>query len=123
MNSKSNLLRLSLPRGVLECTILVVSGGLGTTRCEAPSQGLVVTELRELIFSTGEADLKAHWGVRALNDRVSSLLWGLLEPPRTSDCTIVVVTGGLGTTRCEAPSPFLVVTELRELIFSPGEAT
>ena len=107
---------------MLECTILVVSGGLGTTRCEAPSQGLVVTELRELIFSTGEADLKAHWGVRALNDRVSSLLWGLLEPPRTSDCTIVFVAGGLGTTRCEAPSPFLVVTELRELIFSPGEA-
>ena len=41
---------------------------------------------------------------------------GVLEPPRISDCTIAVVSGGLGSTRCEAPSPFLVVTELCELV-------
>ena len=38
-------------------------------------------------------------------------------PPRTSECTIVVVSGGLGSTECEVPSPVLVVTELRELVF------
>ena len=42
---------------------------------------------------------------------------GMLEPPRTSDCTIAVVFGGLGSTWCEAPSQVLVVTELRELVF------
>ena len=68
-------------------------------------------------FSTGEADLKAHRGVRALHACVFSLPKGVLEPPRTSDCTIVVVSGGLGSPECEAPSPFLVVTELRELVF------
>ena len=61
--------------------------------------------------------MKAHWGVRALRACVFSLLQVLLEPPRTSDCTIVVVFGGLGSTGCEAPSPVLVVTELRELVF------
>ena len=61
--------------------------------------------------------MKAHWGVRALHACVFSLPQGVLEPPRTSDCTIVVVSGGLGSTGCEAPSPVLVVTELRELVF------
>ena len=61
--------------------------------------------------------MKAHWGVRALHACVFSLPQGVLEPPRTSDCTIAVVSGGLGSTRCEAPSPVLVVTELRELVF------
>ena len=37
----------------------------------------------------------------------------MLEQIRTSDCTAVVVSGGLGSTRCEAPSPVLEVTELR----------
>ena len=46
-----------------------------------------------------------------------SLPRGMLEQPRTSDFTTAVVSGGLGSTRCEAPSPFLVVTELRELVF------
>ena len=57
-------------------------------------------------------DLKAHWGVRALLACVFSLPQGVLEPPRTSDYTAVVVSGGLGSTGCEAPSPFLVVTEI-----------
>ena len=61
--------------------------------------------------------MNAHFGVRALRARVFSLALGVLEPPRTSDCTIAVVSGGLGSTRGEAPSPFLVVTELRELVF------
>ena len=61
--------------------------------------------------------MKAHWGVRALHACVFSLLLGMLKPPRTSDCTTVVVSGGLGSPECEAPSPFLVVTELRELDF------
>ena len=77
----------------------------------------MVSELRELFFSTGEPDLKAHWGVRALHACFFGLPKGVLEPPRTSDCTMVVVSGGLGSTRCEAPSPVLVVTELRELVF------
>ena len=112
----------SLPQGVLEpprtsdCTIVIGSGGLGSTGCEVPSPLLVVTELRELV-STGDADLKAHRGARALHACVFSLLQGLLEPPRTSDCTIAVVSGGLRSTGCEAPSPVLVVTELRELFF------
>ena len=56
-----------------------------------------------------------------MRDFLASLrLW--LEPPRTSDCTIAVVSEGLGSTRreftrCDAPSPVLVVTELRELVF------
>ena len=41
----------------------------------------------------------------------------VLEPPRTFDYTIVVVSGGIGSTGCEASSPVLVVTELRELVF------
>ena len=61
--------------------------------------------------------MKAHWGVRLLHACVFSPPQGALEPPRTSDSTIAVVSGGLGSTRCEVPSPFLVVTELRELIF------
>ena len=48
---------------------------------------------------------------------------GVLEPPRTSYCTIAVVSGGLGSTRCEAPNPFLVVSELRELVFQLERAT
>ena len=40
----------------------------------------------------------------------------VLEPPRTSDCTAVVVSGGLGYTGCEAPSPVRVVTELSKLV-------
>ena len=40
-----------------------------------------------------------------------------MVPPRSSDSTIVVVSSDLGSTRCEAPNPVLVVTELRELVF------
>ena len=61
--------------------------------------------------------MKAHWGVRALHACVFSPPKCVLEPPRSSDCTTVVVFGGLGSTGCEAPSPVLVVTELRELVF------
>ena len=68
-------------------------------------------------FSTGEADLEAHWGARALHARDLSLAKGVLKPPRTSDSTIIVVSGGLGSTGCEAPCPVLVVTELRKLVF------
>ena len=39
------------------------------------------------------------------------------EPLSTSDCTAVVVSRGLGSTGCETPSPVLVVTELREVVF------
>ena len=46
-----------------------------------------------------------------------SLAKGVLEPPGSSDCTIAVVSGRLRATRCEAPSPFLVLTELREIVF------
>ena len=60
--------------------------------------------------------MKAHWDVRALHARDFSLASGVLEPPRASDSTIMVVSGGLGSTGCEAPSPVLVVTELRELV-------
>ena len=67
--------------------------------------------------------MKAHWGVRALHARVFGLPQALLEPPRASDCTIIVVSGGIGSTRCEVPSPFLVVTELRELVFQLERAT
>ena len=65
--------------------------------------------------------MKAHWGVRSLHACVCSLSQGVLEPPPTYDCTIAVVSGGLGSTGYEAPSPVLVVTELRELVFSTGE--
>ena len=65
----------------------------------------------------------AHWGVRALNTRVFSLSQGVFEAPRTSDCTIVVVSGELGSSGCEAPSPILVETELRELVFQLERAT
>ena len=67
--------------------------------------------------------MKAHWGVRALHACVFSLPLGVLELPRTSDCTIAVVSGGLGSTGYEAPSPVLVVTELRELVFQLERAT
>ena len=68
-------------------------------------------------FSIGEADLKAHLGVRALRACVVGLAQGVPEPLRTSDCTIVDVSGGLQSTGCQAPSPVLVVTELREPVF------
>ena len=55
--------------------------------------------------------------MRALHACVFSLPQGVLEPSRASDCTVVDVSGGLGSPECEAPSPFLVVTELRELVF------
>ena len=42
---------------------------------------------------------------------------GALDPPRTSDFNIAVVSGGDGSSWWKAPSPFLVVTELRELVF------
>ena len=61
--------------------------------------------------------MKAHWGVRALHACVFSPLLGLLKPPRTSDCITVVVSGGLEFIWCDAPSPVLVLTELRELVF------
>ena len=67
--------------------------------------------------------MKAHWGVRALHARVFGLPQALLEPPRASDCTIVDVSGGLESTGCEAPSPFLVGTELRELGFQQERPT
>ena len=68
-------------------------------------------------FSIGETDLKADLGVRALHARLFNFSKGVLEPPRSSDCSIVVVSEGLGSTRCEEPCPVLVVTELRELVF------
>ena len=61
--------------------------------------------------------MKAHWGVRALRTRVFSPPQGSLKPPNTSECTIVVVSDGLGSTRSEAQSPVFVVTELREIKF------
>ena len=67
--------------------------------------------------------MKAHWGVRALHACVFSFPRGVLEPPRASDCTIAVVSGGLGSTGSEAPSPVLVVTDLRELVFQLERAT
>ena len=54
--------------------------------------------------------MKANLDVRALHAFVFSLPESALKPPRTSDCTIVVASGGLGSTGCEAPSPVLVVT-------------
>ena len=65
--------------------------------------------------------MKVHRGVRALNACVFSLPQGVLDLPRTSDCSIVVVSGGLGSTRCEEPSSVLVVTELREEVFNLRE--
>ena len=61
--------------------------------------------------------MKAHWGVRALHACVFIHFQGPLESPRTSDCTVVVVSGGLESTGCVASSPVLVVIELRELVF------
>ena len=61
--------------------------------------------------------MKAHWGIRAHHACVFSLYQGVLELPRISDYTIAVVSGGLGSTGCEAQSPVLVVTELHELVF------
>ena len=61
--------------------------------------------------------MKAHRGVRALHASVFSLPQGVPEPPRTSDCHIIVVSGGLDFIWCDAPRSFLVVTELRELAF------
>ncbi len=58
-----------------------------------------------------------HWGARALHACVFSLPQGVLEPPRASDFTIAVVSGGLEFIWCDAPSPVLVVTKLRELVF------
>ena len=65
----------------------------------------------------------AHWGVRALHARVFRLHRSILEPPRTSDETIVVVSRGLEFTRCEEPSPVLLVTEFRDLSFQLERAT
>ena len=67
--------------------------------------------------------MKAHWGVRALHACVLSPPKGVLEPPRTSDCTNAVFSGGLGSTGCEALGLVLVVTELRELGFQLERAT
>ena len=78
----------------------------------------MVTELRELVFQLERATWK-RTGVC-----VRSMLvflappQGVLEPHRTSGCAILVVSGGLGSTGCEAPSPVLVVTELRELVLT-----
>ena len=68
-------------------------------------------------MSTVEADFKAHWGVRALHARVFGIAYSVQEPPVTSDCTIVVVSGGFRPTGCKAPGPVLVVIELCELVF------
>ena len=59
--------------------------------------------------------MKAHRGLRALHACVFGLPIGVLELPRTSDCAVLVVSKGLGSTRCEAPSPVFVLAELREL--------
>ena len=67
--------------------------------------------------------MKAHWGVRALHACVFSFAYGVLEPPRASDCTISVVSGGLVSTQCDAPRPVFVVTELRELVFQLERST
>ena len=61
--------------------------------------------------------MKEHWGVSALHDRVFSHPMIGFEPPRASDCAVVVVSGVLGSTQCEELSPVLVVTELREPVF------
>ena len=53
--------------------------------------------------------------MRALHARVFSFTLGLVDPPRTSYYSIVVISGGLGSTGCEVPSLVLVVTEFREL--------
>ena len=76
----------------LSQSFLVDLGPLGAMR-----QGRVLlgTELREQVFQLDV--LKAHLGVRALHACVLNLHQGVLEPPRTSDCTIVVVSVGLGT--------------------------
>ena len=48
---------------------------------------------------------------------------GVLDPLRTSDCTIAVFSGGLGSTECEALSMILVATELRKLGFELERTT
>ena len=68
-------------------------------------------------FLTGEGDLIANWGELALYASVLSPTWGVLVLPRASDCIIVVASGGLWSSGFEAPSPFLVASELRELVF------
>ena len=106
------------PPRTSDCTTAVVSGGLASTKCEAPSPVLVLTELRELVFQLERPTRKRTIvRVRSMPSFLTPLQGGL-EPPRTSDCTIVVVYGGLGYTGCEAPSPVLVVTGLRELVSS-----
>ena len=67
--------------------------------------------------------MKEHWDVRALRACDFSLAYDMLEPPRTSDCTIVFVSGGLEFIYCDAPSPVLVVNEPRELVFQLKRAT
>ena len=59
--------------------------------------------------------MNANWGVRALHACVFGLSQGVPEPHRLFYCAVVVVSGKLEFTRSEAPSPVLVVTELREL--------
>ena len=65
--------------------------------------------------------MKAQWGVPALHACIFSLLQGELVPPHTSDCPIVVVSWGLRSAGCDAPSPVLVVTEFRELVILSEE--
>ena len=72
-----------------------------------PCPVLVISELRKVRFSLGEADLIAYWGMLALRARVLSLPQGVLEPPRTSDCAVAVISKGPGFTGCEAAEPGL----------------
>ena len=58
-----------------------------------------------------------HTGVCVRSMSVFLAAYGVLETPRTSDSSIIVVSGGLGSTGCEKPSQVLVVTELRGLVF------
>ena len=61
--------------------------------------------------------------MRALHARVLTSVKGVLEPPLTSDCTAVVVSGGLVSTLYDEPSPVLVITELRGLVFQVERPT
>ena len=94
---------------------------LDPTPAECPQhkrrRGLPVADAVPAGFIPYADDLKAHWGVRALHDCVFSPPQGVLELPRTSDCTIAIVPDGLGSTRCDAPSPVLAIAELRGLVF------
>ena len=67
--------------------------------------------------------MKAQRGVRALHACVLSLTQGVLEPPRTSDCTIVIVYGGLEFFLVRCAKPGFRVSELRELVFQLERAT